>query len=109
VARHPDPPPPHPPGLRSVGGPKLRKWGLSGRGSNLLTKVRPTPYVYYPRAGGRYTTRDATQFRDILSYLSLSYLILSIYLTLTHQSSSSSIYLILSYLYLISLISLTLR
>ena len=40
-----------PPGLRSVGGPKLLKWGLFGRGSNLLklrvcgAKVRPTPYV----------------------------------------------------------------
>ena len=28
--------PPPPQGLRSVGGPKLLKWGLSGRGSNLL-------------------------------------------------------------------------
>ena len=37
--------PPPPPGLRSVGGPKLLKWGLSGRGSNLLSPG--TPYVYY--------------------------------------------------------------
>jgi len=30
-----------PPCLRSVGGPKLLKWGLSGRGSNLLKSDRP--------------------------------------------------------------------
>ena len=36
-----------PPGVRSVGGPKLLKWGLSGRGSNLLKSDRPL--TYYPR------------------------------------------------------------
>ena len=34
--RNEDPRPYPAPGLRSVGGPKLLKWGLSGRGSNLL-------------------------------------------------------------------------
>jgi hypothetical protein len=35
------PRPPPPPGFRSVGGPKLLKWGLSGRGSNLLKSDPP--------------------------------------------------------------------
>ena len=37
-----------PPGLRSAGGPKLLKWGLP-RARVKSAKVRPTPYVYYPR------------------------------------------------------------
>jgi len=32
-----------------VGGPKLLKWGLSGRGSNLLKSDRPLTSYYYPR------------------------------------------------------------
>jgi len=43
------PPPPLFPGLRSVGGPKLLKWGLSHRARVKSAKARPTPYVYDPR------------------------------------------------------------
>ena len=37
-----------PPGLRSVGGPKLLKWGLSRRGSNLLKSDQPLTSTIYP-------------------------------------------------------------
>ena len=40
-----------PPGLRSAGGPKLLKWGLPGRGSNLLKFGRPLTSTTPP--GGR--------------------------------------------------------
>eukprot|EP00964_Phaeocystis_antarctica_P157234 scaffold127350_cov48-Phaeocystis_antarctica.AAC.3 len=47
-------------GLRSAGGLKLLKWGLSGEGSSLLKrKVPPTPYVYYPPVTVTVKTRDS--------------------------------------------------
>ena len=41
VLRNEGPPLLPPPGLRSVGGPKLLIWGLFGRGANLLKSDRP--------------------------------------------------------------------
>ena len=46
-------PPPPPPGLRSAGGPKLLKWGLPGRGSNVLKSRRPLIRLGPPRAPAR--------------------------------------------------------
>ena len=40
-------------GLRSAGGPKLLKWGLPGRGSNLLKSRRLL--IYYPRVADGHT------------------------------------------------------
>jgi len=40
-------------GLRSAGGPKLLKWGLSGRGSNLLKSDRPLTPSSRSRLGPR--------------------------------------------------------